>query len=369
MSKTIDTDIKTFIKFWLVPIGIILVLMFISAAKVGLIITGLSIFLALALKPLVNQVNKFFNKIFRNKKKYGTVSAVLAYVIIIGVIGAIIAIVGPVVVSETSNFIQHFPETFERTVGGWKGINDFGHNFGIDNLQEQITNGVTSLSKRLAEVLGSDLFTGVSGIADTVTKVILTLILTMLFLLDGPKILKSFWARVNAEDDNKAATAVAERIVRRMGNVVSVYVSRQALIAVADGCATCLIVFLLHLFTDISPTLALPMGLITMVFYMIPMFGQFIGGTLVTVILLFSNPIAALVFGITYIIYAQIENNVLSPRIQGSALKLPPLVILCAVVIGMYAFGLLGAIISVPIAGCIRVLIDEYPNIKAAKRT
>ena len=44
------------------------------------------------------------------------------------------------------------------------------------------------------------------------------------------------------------------------------------------------------------------------------------------------------------------------------------LMILCAIVIGMYMFGLLGAIIAIPIAGCIRVLIDEYPNIKVANR-
>ena len=106
----------------------------------------------------------------------------------------------------------------------------------------------------------------------------------------------------------------------------------------------------------------------TMIFYMIPMFGQFIGGTLVTLILAVSSPIAAVIFAIIYIIYAQIENNVISPKIQGDALNLPAVVILSAVVIGMYMFGIIGAIVAIPIAGCIRVLIDEYPNIiKAAK--
>ena len=48
-------------------------------------------------------------------------------------------------------------------------------------------------------------------------------------------------------------------------------------------------------------------------------------------------------------------------------MKLRAVVILCAIVIGMYMFGLLGAIIAIPIAGCIRVLAEEYPNIKAAR--
>ena len=105
-----------------------------------------------------------------------------------------------------------------------------------------------------------------------------------------------------------------------------------------------------------------------MLFYLIPMFGQFIGGTLVTLILLFSSPIAAIIFAIIYIIYAQIENNIIAPKIQGSALNLPAVIILVAIVIGMYMFGLLGAIVAIPIAGCIRVLIDEYPNIRAARK-
>ena len=152
-----------------------------------------------------------------------------------------------------------------------------------------------------------------------------------------------------------------------MANVVSTYVSRQMIVAMIDGCAAIVIVFILSLILGFSPSLAIPMGMITMIFYMIPMFGQFIGGTLVTVVLFFSSPVAALVFAIIYIIYAQIENNLIAPKIQGDALNLQPILILCAITIGMYMFGLLGAIIAIPIAGCVRVLIDEYPNIRGLR--
>ena len=170
------------------------------------------------------------------------------------------------------------------------------------------------------------------------------------------------------DDDNKKAVTVAKRTISRMANVVSIYVSRQVIVAMLDGCASMAITFVLSLILGFSSSLAVPMGLITALFYLIPMFGQFIGGTLVTLILFFSSPLAAVIFAVVYIIYAQIENNVISPKIQGDALKLPAVVILCAVVIGMYMFGLLGAIIAIPIAGCVRVLIDEYPNIKAARK-
>ena len=360
MSKTIETDLRTFVKFWLVPLGIGLVLMFIYSALTGLIIVGISIFLALALKPLVRKVNNFFTKHFGTEKKHQTLSAVLAYVIVVLIIGGIVAIVGPVVVNENSKFIQNFPETFENTFGGWDGINNFGKTIGINDLHGEITNALTNLSNNILGVLGNNLVSSVSGVADIVMKIVLTLVLTLLFLLEGPSIMDAFWKSIGSAEEDKKPVAVA--------NVISTYVSRQVIVAAIDGCASGLIVFCLSLFTGVSTGLAVPMGMITMSFYLIPMFGQFIGGTLVTLVLLFSSLPAGLIFAVIYIIYAQIENNVIAPKIQGNALNLPAVMILVAIVIGMYMFGLLGAIIAVPIAGCIRVLMDEYPNIKAARR-
>ncbi len=366
MAKVVTADTKTFIRFWLVPLGIGLLVAFLYAARTGLIVVGASIFLALALKPLVTAVRNFFQKRFGMDKKFSTLSAALAYLIVVVVIGGIIGIVGPVVGHETTMFVQRFPQTFEQTLGGWEGINNFGHSIGIHDLRGEIEQTITGWTGQITDALSKDLVAGVSGVASGITNLVLVLVLTMLFLLEGPKLATSFWKRLSQSGETSKSVAAAKRIVTRMANVVSIYVSRQVLIAIIDGAASCLIVFILSLFTGVSSGLAFPMGLITMTFYLIPMFGQFIGGTLVTVILLLTNPLAAIIFAIVYIIYAQIENNVLSPKIQGNALGLPAVVILCAVIIGMYMAGLLGAIIAIPIAGCIRVLLDEYPKIKAA---
>lgn len=367
MARKIETDLRTFVKFWLVPLGIGVTIFVLYKALTGLIIIGISIFLALALKPLVRSVNSFFTKHFGKDKKHQTLSAVFAYLIVVLVIGTILAIVGPVVVNETAKFIQNFPQTFEKTFGGWDGINSFGRSIGIGNLQAELSNTINSLSNNLLGFVGTNFVSNISGVADVLMKIILVLVLTLLFLLEGPEMLNSLWKNIGDGEEDKKPVQVAQRIISKMANVVSTYVSRQVIIAMIDGLASGLIVFCLSLFLGISSSLAIPMGMITMAFYLIPMFGQFIGGALVTVLLFFSNPVAALVFGIIYIIYAQIENNLISPKIQGSALNLRPVVILCAVTIGVYMFGLLGAIIAIPIAGCIRVLVEEYPNIKALR--
>ena len=367
MSKKVETDLRTFIKFWLVPLGIVAAIFIIAKAFEGLLIIGISLFLALALRPLVRKVNNLFIKLFGNDKKHQTASAVLAYLIVVIVIGGIVGIVGPVVVNETAKFVQNFPQTFENTFGGWEGINNFGKSIGVEDLKGEITKSVNELSQNLLGLVGSNLVSSVSSVAGFVMKIVLVLVLTLLILLEGPPILERLWQRIGAKKNGKESAAVAHRTFSRMANVVSTYVSRQMLVAMIDGCASMTIVLILSLIFHLSPELAVPMGMITMIFYLIPMFGQFIGGTLVTMLLFFSSPFAALIFAIVYIIYSQIENNVIAPKLQGNALNLSPLIILCAITVGMFMFGLLGAIIAIPITGCIKVLISEYPNFKALK--
>lgn len=364
MSKVIEGDLKTFIKFWLVPLGIFLFFLILSKALTGLIVIGISIFLALAIRPLVRKISGFFFR--KSKKKRETLSSILAYLIVVAAIGVVICIIGPVVVNETAKFVQNLPATFENTFGGWDKINEFGNSIGIENLHNEFNNFMGSMPNLLMGTLGGNIISGVSSLADIIMKTILILVLTLLFLLDGPDMMKSFWKKVGVVEQKKTALS-AQRTVARMANVVSTYVSRQVLVAMLDGCATIVIVFILSLILGFSPELAIPMGMITMLFYLIPMFGQFIGGAMVTLVLLFSNPLAALIFIIIYIVYAQVENNLISPKIQGDALRLRPIIILISITIGMYMFGLLGAIIAIPIAGCVRVLIEEYPNMKAAR--
>ena len=139
------------------------------------------------------------------------------------------------------------------------------------------------------------------------------------------------------------------------------------MVAVLDGLVVTVAVLLLSFTFGLPGGLALPMGLIAMVFYLIPMFGPIISCVLITLVLMFSSPVAAAVFLVFYIVYAQIENNVIAPKIQGNALNLPATMVLVAIIIGMNVFGLLGAIIAIPIAGCIKVIVEELPNLHEAE--
>lgn len=374
-KKIIEVDTKTFVRFWLVILGLVLFGLFLWKAVTGLIIIGIAIFLAIAIQPLASRIRRLTHR--EKSESHGKTEdqedssfpSVLAYIIIIAALGIIFAVVAPVVVNETVRFVRQLPETFQNTLGGWDGINSFGQSLGIDNLQGEIVSGLQSFSNSFVTNIGNVVAVGIGTISQVVTGVILTLVLTLLFTIEGPDLIKSFWALLEGKRKHRSASIRAfQHLSERIGNVISTYITKQVTVAFLDGCVVTAAVLLLSLTCGFSSSLALPMGLIALVFYLIPMFGPIISCLLISLLLFFSSPIAAVIFLIFYIIYAQVENNFIAPKLQGDALNLPTALVLTAIIIGMYMFGLIGAIIAIPIAGCIKVVLEELPNIREAER-
>ena len=358
MSKSIEVDTKTFVRFWLVIAALIALVAFINRAGIGVIIVGLSIFLALAFKPLTVKIDKLIGK-----KSHPGLAAGITVTGVVLILGIIVALVGPVVVSETSKFLSQAPNQIQEAIDQSNFIDDIGAKFGISDTKAQLSAMVKNVFHSIYANFPQTLFSSVSAIASFLTGMIFTIVLTILFITQGPGVVKNLLSRISTK--SQKASRLAERVVGKISDVISGYVSGQLLVAVIDATFTGLMVFILSLIFGFSSGLALPMALVSLTFYMIPMFGQVMTDIIVSLMLFISSPWAGLVFLVVYLVFAQIEANVIAPRIQGNRMSLPPLLILVAIVLGMYAFGLVGAIISIPIAGIIKVLLDEYTNIKA----
>lgn len=354
MSKAIEVDTKTFIRFWLVVVALGLIGLFISKAAPALIIIGLSAFLAAAIRPLAKKIDN----LDRNTARPG-LSSGLAVLLVVTIIGIALAMVGPVIVNETAKFVAQIPDIVQNA----DGLNSVAKNLGIANLQDQISATLKTFSENILKNLSGTVFTSIGMLGSVLTNTILVIVLTILFLIQGPDLLKKFFSKISNKNDKTGKTI--ERISTRIAAVISKYVTGQAIVALLDGTVTGITVFVLSLLLNFPSSLAFPMALIATILYLIPMFGPIITCIIVSLILLFQGPLAGISFLLFYALYAQIENNVIAPKVQGNSMELPTLIILVSITIGMYMFGLLGAIISIPIAGIIKVLIDEYPNIKA----
>lgn len=362
MAKTVEIGTKTFIWFWVVVIIMNVIPWAIDRAKEALLVIGMALFLSIAIRPLARKVDR----IMKNKERRGLSSGV-AVGIVVTVIVIAIAAVGPMVINETVKFASTAPETIQETVGQWQWLDDLGKSFGINDMSAQIVNYMRDFSQSLVSGLnGANILNSVGTIGSVFTSIALIFVLTILFATQGPQLLDVLWKKL--EGKNNKATVEIRRIMGRLVAVIEKYMTGQVLVALLDGLVTCTTVIVLALIFGFSPGMAFPMAMIAAIFYLIPMFGPVITAVVVTLLLFFQAPGAALAFVIFYIVYEQIENNIIAPKIQGNSLNLPTLVILISITIGMYMFGLVGAIISIPIAGFIKVLIEEIPTFRALRQ-
>ena len=358
MSRTIEVDTKTFIRFWFVIIAFAGLGYLIFKAASGLIIIFISAFLALALRPLA----KLIDKIDKKKKRPGIIIAIIAVLVVVLGFSTIVAVVGPMIVSQVSIFLASAPQKISAVIGEFN-LNRLGEHFGISDLQAQLLIAIRNFSNTLLNNLSGIAISSVGTIGAILTNIVLTIVLTILFMLEGPTLVENFWRTVSSSR-NAQATRVWHRVTAKLSTVVAKYVSAQVLIALLDGTITAISVFVLCLIFNVPGGIAIPLGLISFLFYLIPMFGPVIACIINTLLLFVNSPWAAFSFFLFYLIFQQIENNIIAPRIQGKGLGLPPVIILISIIIGMYAFGLIGCLIAIPIAGCIKVIIDEYAAIK-----
>ena len=352
MSKAykVTVDTKTFIRFWLVILGFAAVGFLLFKAATGLLIIGAALFIALAINPLVQKLAKLI------PGSGIKLPIAIAYIIVVGCLSAFFAIVVPTIINETVNFARNFPETIKTVSENFGWINDFGRQIGVENLQGEIVSNIQKFSSTIVSDLGANFATSIGAVGGFIAATILVLVLALFMLTEGPALLDQFWK--NFKGDKEATRT--QNVINRMGNVVSKYVSNALTVALINACCTATVTLILCVIFRLDAGLALPFGLITGVFSLIPMFGSFIGGCIVALLLAFNVWGAGLAFLIYTIVYLQIEANVISPKVQGKGLQLPALAVLAAVTVGVYMFGIIGAIISIPVAGCIKVLIEEY---------
>jgi len=368
--QIIEIETKTFIRFWLVILGFAALGFFIYSAREALALIAISAFIAIAIRPLAVKVDKFIHKKTKTKSK---LPSVLAYLIVVLVIAAIVAVVSPIVVSELVRFVSSLPAMFVNA--DLEAINSLGQTIGIQNLSNDLVSSVSAFSKDFLGGLGTNVVSGISLVSGFLGKAVVALIMTLFFLLEGPDMINELWEKVGArrtaaeaKDSESKMISEARYIISKMAWVVSTFIDKKVVVAIIDGIVVTASIFILSAIFNVEARLALPMGMIATVFCIIPMFGQIIGAIIITLLLILSNPLMAVIWLAFYIVYGAIESNVFEPKIQGDALNLRPVVVLIAITIGTYMLGLFGTIIAIPIAGCIKVLVDEYPKIRKISR-
>ena len=350
MKVKIQIDTQTFVRFWLVVIGFAAAGWLLFTAREALTIIGVSFFLAIALsKPVATLA-----KMLPNRSRVG--GTAIAFVLIVVALGIFGFLVVPPIIEQTAKIASTVPSLVENAQNQWHGLSGLVQRYHLEPQVNQAAESVRSSVVTIAQGAGGMLVSGIGSAASLLTASLLVLVLTFLMLVEGPVWVDRIWLLYT----NRSRMLYHRGLLDKMYNVVTNYVNGQLLISMIGGLNAGLAVFILSLFTGIPANLAMPVIALTFVLSLIPMFGATIAGALATALLALNDLTAAVIYVIFFIVYQQLENNLIAPVVQSRSINLSALVILTAVTIGTYMFGIAGGIISIPIAGCIKILLEDY---------
>ena len=149
------------------------------------------------------------------------------------------------------------------------------------------------------------------------------------------------------------------RSLEHMASAVSGYVAGALTIALIAGIATYIVLTILGV--PFSGPLAVLAGLMSL----IPMVGATIAAVLIGVVTLFEDfPTATIIWAIWAIVYQQLENNLIQPQIQKRTVNVHPFITIVAVLFGGTLLGVMGAIVAIPVAASIQILLREYVDLR-----
>lgn len=350
MKVTVDVATKTFIRLGLVVLSFVVAIFLIIKAQQPLTIIGVALFLALALNPPVSYIARRLP----GRSRVGATA--LAYLMVVTLLGTMLFLVVPPVIEQSSKFADTVPQLIDDISGQRHIIDDFVQRYG---LEQQLNDSIESAKQQAAAVandIGKLLVDGVTTLLNGTLTLVIVLVLAFLMLIEGPEWLRKIWDLY--QDPEKLERH--RNIVQKMYRVVVGYVNGQLSVATIAATSTLVVILALSLVTPLPANLALPLAAIIFFMDLIPMVGATIGAVIVTLVLLLNSVPAAIAFAVYFFIYQQLENNYISPTIQSKKVELSALAVLSAILIGVALFGFLGALISIPVAGCIRVLMVDY---------
>lgn len=336
--KTTVTN-HTIFRVLAITLAFILGVYFVYITRQALTLIGVSFFMAIALSPPVNALAK--------RMPHGSrgLATGLAYLATLSVLGLIIYSIIPPLVEQTQLLIQNLPAYIDNLEKGDNFIANFVQRF---DLIESLRQSQQQLASQLSGA-GGPVFDFLGRITSSIVSVLVVLVLTFFMLIEAPGWLEKFWA-IQPKEKRKHRQALAQRMYR----VVTGYVNGQLLIASMAAFATLVMLFILGV------PFAVPLAAIVGVFGLIPLIGATLGSVIVVIVGLFQSVSTALVLLIFFVIYQQVENNVFQPVIQSKTIEMSPLLILIAAILGVSVAGILGALLAIPIAASVRVVILDY---------
>ena len=301
-------------------------------------------FLAIALSGPVNLLQRRMRRGF---------AVALTYIALILVPVLILAALLPPIITQGNKLANSLPgyvDDLSRTVQKNDQLRKIEQDYDITGkLQEQ----ASKLPAKLGDAAGVLSDIGV-GIVNSVFAGITILVLSVFLINSGRGALDAYAERYPPE-----RAEWMKRLFDRIAATVGNYVAGALVQATIAGVTAWIVLMILGV------PYALPLAVVVFLLDLVPLVGATLGAIIVGIVTLFTHfPTVTIIWIVFSVVYQQVENTVIQPRIQARAVAVHPFVVLVSVLFGSTLFGVLGALLAIPVAAAIQITIYEFSAFK-----
>ena len=330
---------RTVAKVILTVIGVLAGLYLLWLIRGVILVLFVAVFLAVALGPAVD----FYQRRLRVKRVIAIGITYLNLLLVVALIGVLVV---PPIVEQTAKFIENVPE-YVADLRDSETIREFDEEYEItQELEEQ----AATLPERFGDA-ASTLQAMVLGVVGAVFTIVIVLVLAFFLLLDGRRVVE-WMIREAGPARGPRWRAVADDVYRSVGG----YVVGAMTIALTAGVVTYIML------TVLGIPFAVPLAVLAAFFSLIPLVGATIAGFIIAIVAALGAdfPRDVIIWVVFFVIYQQVENNLLQPQIFRRTVALHPLVVIVALLVGASLLGIVGALLAIPTAGALQIVVKDW---------
>ncbi len=350
---TVTFSNRTIVRVIVLIVATLLGLQLLKTIAQPLILIFVAFFLALALNPAVSWIA---GKLKSNSRVRATGAA---YILVLAVLISFFSLVIPPLVSETRDFVTDLPATIDSFKTQDSTLAEFVRN---NNLDQQLSDLSNDFRNRFSD-FRQPLINTAGRIGSMLISTVTVLVLTFMMLVEGPRWLERLLAIQPAAKRERY-----KKLSTKMYRAVTGYVNGQLLVALIGAGFALVALLIASTVLDVSINAVALAGIVALT-GLIPLIGNTLGAVLVVLVCLFSSATLAIVMAVFFLIYQQVENATIQPYIQAKTNELTPLLVFIAALLGANIAGLLGALVAIPTASCIKILLEDFYARRSTAKT
>lgn len=320
--------------FTVLALALLVYLLYVVRSVVMLVfIAG---FLAVALGPAVDRFSR------------GWIPRAAAILLVYVSIGAVIIGVGLLVVPPIVTGVDQLAKDAPGYLDDLRSNATFREYDDKYELSDKLTEQAESLPSRLGDAAGA-LQAVTVGVFSAGVQLITVLTMTFFLLLDGRRFV-GFAVGLGGRERERRLRPLAENIYKSTAG----YVAGALTLGTIAGVSAFVVLTLL------GTPFAVPLAVLMFFLDLVPLVGATIAGVLIAIVTAFTGfPGDLIVWSVFFLIYQQVENNVLQPFVYKRAVSVSPLLVIVSILVGSTLLGVLGALVAIPVAAAIQIVVRD----------